>query len=191
MDEFARAVIENRRKRQQRARMAAIICAIISAVLLAFALLSSGPAADALSYIGDATGISSANAEARATVDEYTTFQSTPDATWEAGARDVPLLIANPTGNPVDMAPHVYLDVNADGAFTEDECLFNPIVYRLDNSVDSYGSFIAPGTQLDSITLTHPIDAGTYEGAVVYTALHVDSHTPANGMTMHFTVTVA
>lgn len=169
-----------------------LAAALAAALAIVWAVTGQNLAGNAASYVGDATGIAPANTDVAAQVDEHTTFQSTPDETWDeapAGAR-VPLLIANPDGNPVDLAPHVYIDCNDDGEMTADECVWNAPAFDEAGNTTDYGSFLKPGTQIDAIELLRAVPAGTHEGAVQYAAVHAGTKQAANGMTMRFSVQV-
>lgn len=108
-----------------------------------------------------------------------------------SGSETVVATVSVPQMQPVDLAPHVFVDVNGDGRFTEDECLFNPVVKDAKGNVTSYGAFLAPGDAIDEITLSKPLKAGTYQGQVQYTAVHHGTTTQANGMSMPFTAVVS
>ncbi len=158
----------------------AVLAALVALWAGIFFITGQNAVKNTADYIGDATGVTAPNASVRAEIEEHTTFQSVPNVLWKEGERDVGLLIANPEGNPVDMAPHVFIDVNGDGSFTEDECVWNP----QDSSGE--GDLLAPGSKVDQIHLDRLLKPGVYDGQVVFTAYHVGSHAPANGMTMAF-----
>ena len=170
----------------------AATAALAAAAAIVWAATGQNAVGNAVSYVGDATGIAPANEEVAAQIDEHTTFQSTPNATWEeapAGGR-VPLLVSNPAGNPVDLAPHVYIDCNDDGELTADECVWNAPAFDDAGTMTDCGSFLEPGTEVEAIELLRAVPAGTHEGAVQYTAVHAATGQPANGMTMRFSVRV-
>lgn len=110
--------------------------------------------------------------------------------TWKAGSKEQDFLIANPAGNTDDLAAHIYVDLNKDGEFTKDECVYNPIEYDEDGNVTSYGKFIAPGKEIEHITILQEIPAGTYDASLQFTAVDIDTKTLDNPMNFDFELKV-
>ena len=93
--------------------------------------------------------------------------------------------------NPVDAAPHIYVDFNDDGEFSADECVYNPMAYDADGNVTDYGKFLRAGTEVNTITLTQAIPAGDYNAELVWTGVLSSDHTPANPMSFNFKISVS
>lgn len=136
----------------------------------------------------DTVGITHNNAEAHARIEGTTTFQApyTSEQTWHADELAQRFTIANPSGNTVNMAGHIYVDLDDDGAFQEEECVYNPIHYAKDGRITSYGIFIAPGMQTETIDLVRKIPAGTYDALLSFTALDVDTDELCTGQAFEF-----
>ena len=167
-----------------------LFLALLTATCLAAtALTGQNPVVNGLDYMKDATGIEKSNPDPKAEIKSYTKFVSTPDTVWTAGERDVPIKIQNPEGNPVDIMPSIYVDFNGDGELTEGECVFNLPSSDADGN-PVYSGLISPGSGIDKVSLSKDIPAGKYKAAVFYTAVRVDSHQKANGMTMWFNLEV-
>lgn len=149
------------------------------------------PAKNVPVYLLDSVGITHSESDTTGEIKGYSSFQSTPDVEWNnavTGSKQ-DCLITNPVGNPILVAPHVYIDMNKDTQIDENECVFNPKKV-VDNKIEDYGRFLNPGQQIDKITLTQNVPKGEYDAVVSYDAIKQDTHTPANGMNMHFKVTV-
>lgn len=110
--------------------------------------------------------------------------------TWKAGSLEQEFLISNPASNTDDLAGHIYVDLNGDGELSEDECVYNPITYAEDGSVESYGKFISPGNELTDITITQKIPKGKYKAALQFTAVDIATKTLDNSMNFDFELTV-
>jgi len=184
-------VLANPRHRPYLVGVGCFVAALALLAGISYTVLDDPDPTQLVMYMTDVTGVTHNNADAHATVSHQTSFQSTPDQSWEAGALTVPCPVVNLESNPVDMSPHLYVDLDGNGAFTEDECLFNPITYESDGSVSSWGNFLAPGQSLEQIDLVRPLSAGTYDCKMVYTAVHTGTAEQANGMVMNFSATVA
>ena len=88
-------------------------------------------------------------------------------------------------GNPIISSPSVSVDLNHDGKYSDTECVYNPA------GKDGYGAFLRPGTEVDRITLTQKVPAGTYNARTVWrSVLSSDGKTPAGSTSFDFTLTV-
>ena len=190
----------------EKRRKAAIILLFLLALLIGsiiFWSLTGVKPTDQPVYVMDSTGITQNNKDAKATID-YASYQSTPDQTWKAGTttQDCTLILPKDVytkdtsgnevkhDNPVMAAPHIYVDLNADGEFTEDECVFNPQTFDDDGNVSDYGAMLEPGHQIDQIELTQALSAGTYSAKTVWTGITTADHAVANPMTFQWNLTV-
>lgn len=170
-----------------------IILCILAVFELVFWLITGQNAAEnTINYVGSATGLTQPNADVHGEVTGYTSFVSTPDVTWSLSDTEHSISIQNVDGNEVDLCPHIYIDVNGDGDYTEDECYYNPIIYNSDGSVKSYGDRLAPGNSITSVTLSKDLDLapGTYNARVSYTSFMAGTDDMANGMNMPFVLTI-
>jgi len=184
---------DNKRpKKKIAAIILGVILLLIALVLVVGSVVTGVSPAEIPAYWADQTGITQNNTEAAMDSEQlYTTFESVPDCTWVAGTTTQPIRLVNAAGNPVDLAPHVYVDVNGDGEFAEDECVWNPVEYDDEGNVTSWGALIAPGNQVSQIEIDREIPEGTYAAHVTFTALLLETHDLTNPMSFDFTVTVA
>ena len=162
---------------------------VLSVVIWLGASLAAGVAPTALPILfADAVGITNNNAEAHATIEGTTTFQApyASEGTWEAGSATQRFTIANPKGNTVNMAGHIYVDLDGDSTFQEDECVYNPVRYDEEGNVSSYGTFVAPGMQTQVIDLVRGIPAGSYDALLAFTALDVNTDELCTGQAFEF-----
>lgn len=187
--------------------IAVVVCACIG---ISAAVVRNGGAgndsaggtasASAPSYIESETTVPH-KSEVTGTAVSYAAYESVPDQTWKANSLTQNIRLALPgsvieadgstVGNPVDAAPHIYVDVNGDGAFSEDECVYNPMTYGADGNITDYGKFLRAGTEVNQITLNQALKAGTYNAELVWTGVLVSDHTPANPMSFNFVITVS
>lgn len=183
---------ESKDRKKKALIIIALICILLGVAIAMASLFLRVSPIDLPAYFADTMGITHNNEDTSAQVEQYTTFQSVSksDAHWKAGQTTQQIVLANPEGNPVDMAPHIYVDFDANGDFSDDECVYNPITKNSAGNVESYGLFIRPGQQIDSVELTRDISAGTYAARVTYTAVTTDSHELANPMSFDFTLEV-
>lgn len=197
-----------RTSRRRRALLAAGIGALAAAALCAAFLLASAASGvapqDLPLYFADQTGIASANEGARASVVSYSAYASMADQTWVAGQTEQETSIwlpatATHTGedgeevvedNPVYAAPHVYLDLDGDGKFARDECVYNPMEYDDEDNVTNVGDLLRPGHEVTRIELTRPLEAGEYDAELLWTGLTIEDGELANPMTFKFHVSV-
>ena len=178
-----------KKEKKQKKLTKRVVLTIIAIILLAFAafelifwlITGQNAVKNTIDYVGDKTGMAEPNKETEAVVDGYTSFESVPETvTWTANTTDEPLTLKNMTDNTVDLAPKVYVDVNGDGTFTDDECLYNA----------DGAKRIAPGNSIDTITLSKPLAAGNYIAQVSYSAYATGTNSEANGMIFNFNVVV-
>lgn len=158
-----------------------ILIALAALELIIWLVTGQNALNNMVNYVGDSTGVSQPNQDVQGTVSSYTSFESVPDTvTWQADTTQENLTLRNLDGNPVDLAPQIYVDLNNDGSFSDDECLYNA-----DES-----SRLSPGTQITTIDLTRTIPQGTYNAEVVYRAFLQGTDQSANGMNFNFALTV-
>lgn len=179
-----------------------VLCAIIG---IGHALTNSnagstdnGTSASAPSYINSETSAPAKN-ETKGAVVSYAAYESVADQHWKANALEQSIRLALPgtvissdgesTENPVDAAPHIYVDLNGDGEFEDSECVYNPMTYGAGGSITDYGKFLKAGTEVNHITLTQAVPAGEYKAELVWTGVLKSDHTPANPMTFDFKIT--
>lgn len=170
-----------------------LIIVIVIAIIAATDILIMGatgvdPAKTALDYFG--SNPAPLESKDNAAI-EYTSFESTPDVKWSLADQTHKIRINNDKANPVDMCPHVFIDLNHDGSFTDDECVFNPVKYNDDGSVASFGSRIAPGKSINEITFTRDVQPGDYDAVVRYDAFMSGSEEQGNGMEMWFKASIS
>ena len=125
---------------------------------------------------------------------EYASYEATMDGGWRANTIDQNFSLMLPasatyggtTGkNPVDSSPSIYVDLDADGDFEPDEC-----VYNVPDS-SGYGSLLHAGSRVDSIKLTRPLDAGTYSALTVWRSVLAETPIPAGETAFAWTLTVS
>lgn len=131
---------------------------------------------------------------------EYAYFSSIGRQTWASGRVEQRLTISNPTyvtnpdgtqsKQPVKLAPHIYVDLDGNGEFSDDECVWNPVTYDRDGRITDYGSFLEPGDKVDEITLTRELGPGTYDARLEYTAVRRDTGELVSGKYYDFALTV-
>lgn len=166
-----------------------------------------------VNYADNQGDITSVKSEPKIEVSEYTTFSSVSDQQWKSGSREQECVISNPAGNPVNIYPRLYINLDrstqfaVDGngkpkvdkegrpqrepSFTDDECVYNPVMKGADGAIEDHGEAIAPGHEIREITLDRDIPKGTYDAQIVYTTTHVKTGEQCSTMTMGpFKVTV-
>lgn len=192
------------RPRKRRAGVVAACSGGAAAAFVAAALLAGSTPADMPSLLADQVGITRANSDVTAGHIQYASYASVADQEWVAGQQhqdmhlELPahVSVTTPDGteeaydNPVIAAPHVYVDLDGDGSFSEEECVFNPITYADDGAVVDWGSFLEPGRAIDGVDLVRDVPAGSYDGQVKWTALD-SSGSPCNPMTFAFVLHVS
>lgn len=167
----------------------------LCAVLLALALRTCGTTSQAPAphYMDGQTQTEEVSTRPVASI-EYASYEATMDGEWRANAIDQKFSVSLPasatyggtTGkNPVDSSPSIYVDLDADGDFEPDECVYNPP----DDS--GYGSLLRAGSRVDSIELVRPLDAGTYSALTVWRSVFAGSSTPAGHTSFAWTLAVS
>lgn len=183
--------------------IALIILALVI-IILVYSLLNGVNPKDAPAYFADQTGIINNDNQQPTAHVSYATYQSTPDQTWKANTLEQDITLALPENvtytdtdgqqktekNPVVAAPSIWVDLNNDGDFSNDECVFNPPTYDKDGTVTHAGNLLDPGKQITHITLTKKIPAGTYKAQTLWTPQMAEGGSPANPMTFNWNLTV-
>lgn len=168
----------------------------LHAVLLALALRTCGTTSQAPAphYMDGQTQTEGAEPSQPVASIEYASYEATMDGEWRANAIDQNFSLSLPasathggtTGkNPVDSSPSIYVDINADGDFEPDECVYN----APDSS--GYGHLLRAGSRVDSIELVRPLDAGTYSALTVWRSVLAGTSTPAGHTSFAWTLTVS
>lgn len=171
-------------KRRKLAILAVVFLALAIIELIVWLTTSQNAVKNAVDYIGSTTGLVNTNSDVKAQIEEYTSFESIPETIdWKAGTLEQPITLKNLDGNTVELAPQIYVDLDSDGSFSDDECVYNADMSRR----------IQAGNSVSSITLDHEVPAGTYDAEVVYRAFdRADdgTETAVNGMNFSFTLEV-
>lgn len=168
----------------------------LCAVLLAFALRTCGTTSQAPAphYMDGQTQTEGAEPSQPVASIEYASYEATMDGEWRANAIDQNFSLSLPafsthggitSRNPVDSSPSIYLDINADGDFEPDECVYNP------PDESGYGSLLRAGSRVDTIELVRPLDAGTYSALTVWRSVLAGTSTPAGHTSFAWTLTVS
>ena len=168
----------------------------LCAVLLALALRTCGTTSQAPAphYMDGQTQTEGAEPSQPVASIEYASYEATMDGEWRANAIDQIFSLSLPassthggtTGkNPVDSSPSIYVDINADGDFEPDECVYN----APDSS--GYGHLLRAGSRVDSSELVRPLDAGTYSALTVWRSVLAGTSTPAGHTSFAWTLTVS
>lgn len=179
-------------------------CALVAALVAWGASRGVSPADLPLAF-ADQAAIVAANADAKAGVTTYAAYASVPDQSWVAGETSQRMTIQLPAtathtnadgeevteDNPVYAAPHVYVDLDGDGEFAEDECLWNPMERDADGTVTNVGQLLRPGNEVSEVELARPLDAGEYDAELLWTGVLADTHELANPISFRFRVTAS
>ena len=125
---------------------------------------------------------------------DYAAYDATVDSVWKADTLTQDFKLSLPAtckyskgkqgGNPIISSPSVSVDLNRDGKYSDTEIVYNPA------GKTGYGAFLRPGTEVDRITLTQKVPAGTYNARTVWRSLLQDGKTPAGSTCFDFTLTV-
>lgn len=181
------------------------LAAVLVAATLAGTLSASGPAGTDASPLLPGQAATQADGGSRPQAQlSYAAYLSSPDATWQAGSLEQTVRLALPAtssytdgeGNPVTVenpvlaAPSVWVDLDGDGSFGEGECVFNEPSYDDQGNVVDAGRALQPGYEVDSITLTREVPAGTYAARTLWTPVSAADGTPANPMSFSWNLTV-
>lgn len=166
---------------------------LLAALLLCLSLSLCSPSGspDFLS----ATRTAGATSKPVVSVD-YAAYDATVDSVWVADSMTQNFRLSLPAtckyakgkegGNPIISSPSIMVDLNHDGKYDSDtECVYNA------PDKTGYGAFIRPGCEVDRITLTQKVPAGTYNACTVWRSLlSSDGKTPAGSTSFDFTLTV-
>lgn len=168
---------------------------VLCAVLLALALRTCGTTSQAPAphYMDGQTQTEEVSTQPVASI-EYASYEATMDGEWAANAIDQIFSLSLPasatcggtTGkNPVDSSPSIYVDLDADGDFEPDECVYNP------PDESGYGSLLHAGSRVDTIKLVRPLDAGVYDARTIWRSVLSGSSTPAGETAFAWSLTVS
>lgn len=159
-------------------------------LLLCFSLCGSG--SSPVAFLDGQTQISGTPSKPVLTT-SYASYSATPDTTWRSGEtrQDMTLLLpatctvdGKEGANPVLSSPSIAVDLNADGVFSDDEVLYNA------PDKTGFGEFLRPGTAVEHIDLTEPLNAGKYSARTVWRSVLQDGKTPAGAATFDWHLTV-
>lgn len=165
------------------------LCALLLCALL---LCSPSGSPDFLSGM---TGTAGAATSKPVISLEYAAYDATVDSVWKADTLTQDFRLSLPAtckyakgkegGNPILSSPSVMVDFNHDSKYSDNECVYNPA------GKDGFGAFLRPGCEVNRITLTQPVKAGTYSARTVWNSvLERDGKTPAGSTSFDFTLTV-
>lgn len=164
------------------------LCALLLCLSLSLCPPSSSP-----DYLSGMTGTAGATSRPVVSVD-YAAYDATVDSVWKADALTQDFRLSLPAtckyskgkqgGNPIISSPSLMVDLNHDGKYSDSEIVYNPA------GKTGYGAFLRPGTEVDRITLTQKVPAGTYNARTVWrSVLSSDGKTPAGSTSFDFTLT--
>lgn len=166
---------------------------LLAALLLCLSLSLCSPSSSP-DFLSGMTGTAGATTKPVVSVD-YAAYDATVDSVISADSLVQDFRLSLPAtckyskgregGNPIISSPSVSVDLNHDGKYSDTECVYNPA------GKDGYGAFLRPGTEVDRITLTQKVPAGTYNARTVWrSVLSSDGKTPAGSTSFDFTLTV-
>lgn len=166
---------------------------LLAALLLCLSLSLCSPSSSP-DFLSGMTGTAGATSKPVVSVD-YAAYDATVDSVISADSLVQDFRLSLPAtckyskgregGNPIISSPSVSVDLNHDGKYSDTECVYNPA------GKDGYGAFLRPGTEVDRITLTQKVPAGTYNARTVWNSvLASDGKTPAGSTSFDFTLTV-
>lgn len=165
---------------------------VLGALLLCLSLSLCSPSTPP-DFLSGMTGTAGALARPVVSVD-YAAFDATVDSVWKADTLTQDFKLSLPAtcayskgkegGNPIISSPSVLVDLNHDGKYSDSEIVYNPA------GKTGYGAFLRPGTEVDRITLTQKVPAGTYNARTVWRSLLQDGKTPAGSTSFDFSLTV-
>lgn len=181
----------------------ALILIALAILWLILALCTGTNPKDTPAYLAAQAGITNNNKDAKSHI-EYASYESTPDTTWKAGEKQQKIILRLPATtqsvsdsgkktnvkNPVVAAPSIWVDINKDGKFTANECVFNAPSYDKDGNVTNAGQLLKPGNQITKITLSRTLAKGKYTAQTLWTPQMAEGGSPANPMTFKWTLTV-
>ena len=167
---------------------------LLAALLLCLSLSLCSPSTSP-QFLSGMTGTAGATSKQVASID-YAAYNASVDSCWVADSMTQDFKLSLPStckyakgkegGNPIISSPSVMVDLNHDGKYDSDtECVYNA------PDKTGYGAFIRPGCEVDRITLTQKVPAGTYNARTVWRSLlSSDGKTPAGSTSFDFTLTV-
>ena len=166
-----------------------LLAALLLCLSLSLHSLSSSP-----DYLSGMTGTAGADQNTPVVSVDYAAYDATVDSVISADSLVQDFRLSLPStckyskgregGNPIISSPSISVDLNHDGKYSDTECVYNPA------GKDGYGAFLRPGTEVDRITLTQKVPAGTYNARTVWRSLLQDGKTPAGSTSFDFTLTV-
>lgn len=165
---------------------------LLAALLLCLSLSLCSPSSSP-DFLSGMTGTAGATSKPVVSVD-YAAYDATVDSVWKADTLTQDFKLSLPStckyskgkqgGNPIISSPSLMVDLNHDGKYSDSEIVYNPA------GKTGYGAFLRPGTEVDRITLTQKVPAGTYSARTVWRSLLQDGKTPAGSTSFDFTLTV-
>lgn len=168
---------------------------LLAALLLCLSLTLCGSGSSSPDFLSGMTGTAGATSKQVVSID-YAAYNASVDNCWVADSMTQDFKLSLPStckyakgkegGNPIISSPSVMVDLNHDGKYDSDtECVYNA------PDKTGYGAFIRPGCEVDRITLTQKVPAGTYNARTVWRSLlSSDGKTPAGSTSFDFTLTV-
>lgn len=167
---------------------------LLAALLLCLSLSLCSPSSSP-DFLSGMTGTAGATSNKPVVSLDYAAYDATVDSVISADSLVQDFRLSLPGtckyskgregGNPIISSPSVSVDLNHDGKYSDTECVYNPA------GKDGYGAFLRPGTEVDRITLTQKVPAGTYNARTVWrSVLSSDGKTPAGSTSFDFTLTV-
>lgn len=166
---------------------------LLAALLLCLSLSFCSPSGTP-DFLSGMTGTAGAVQKPVTSV-EYASYDSSSDATISADSYEVDFKLSLPAtckyakgkegGNPIFSSPSIWVDLNHDSKFSDNECVYNA------PDKTGYGAFLRPGTEVNRIKLTQSVPAGTYSARTVWrSVLASDGKTPASSTSFDFKLTV-
>lgn len=168
---------------------------LLAALLLCLSLTLCGSGSSSPDFLSGMTGTAGATSNKPVVSLDYAAYDATVDSVWKADTLTQDFRLSLPStckyvkgkegGNPIISSPSVMVDLNHDGKYSDLECVYNPA------GKDGYGAFLRSGTEVDRITLTQKVPAGTYNARTIWrSVLSSDGKTPAGSTSFDFTLTV-
>ena len=165
------------------------LCALLLCLSLSLCSPSGAP-----QFLAGMTGTAGATSKPVVSVD-YAAYDASVDTRWVADSMTQDFRLSLPAtckyakgkegGNPIISSPSIMVDFNHDSKYSDNECVYNPA------GKDGFGAFLRPGCEVNRITLTQPVKAGTYSARTVWNSvLERDGKTPAGSTSFDFTLTV-
>lgn len=170
-----------------------LLLPLLPALLLCLSLSLCSPSSSP-DFLSGMTGTAGATSKQVVSID-YAAYDATVDSVWVADSMTQDFRLSLPAtckyakgktgGNPIISSPSIMVDLNRDGKYSDTEIVYNPA------DETGYGAFLRPGTEVDRITLTQKVPAGTYSARTFWRSLlSSDGKTPAGSTSFDFTLTV-